>query len=261
MTKKIFDTYIEQIEKDLLNSKYPKTAKALYRFYLKAISIKTLLEKVTDLNEVYVAKIILRSLFEHLIVAYYIFYRQHNEKDDRVGEEYYQEYLIHEFFKQKGYNQKIDNIKNNKSQNISGLDYLKGQDENLNEITEKQYQEINTIGNKFKVDNILKHLNQADIKSSNILKLHDHMLKFLEEYNKLSSFVHGGPTAEKQTFDDSINLQNEITTIKAWAESLMNTIKEHILIFLMKDNPEYEKLLKPIMDARINNTVPNAYKK
>jgi hypothetical protein len=151
MTQKIFDTFISKIEKDINNSKYPKTAKALYRFYLKILSIKALVDKLTNDNEIYASKILLRALYEHLIVVYYIFYRFHLEKNDKVGEDYYQEYFIHEFFKQKGYTQKIDNIRNQKTENISGLDYIKGKFEKLEEITDDQYQEINKIGNNFKI--------------------------------------------------------------------------------------------------------------
>jgi hypothetical protein len=77
------------------------------------------------------------------------------------------------------------------------------------------------------------------------------MLGFLDEYNKLSSYVHGGPVAEKFIFDDQIASTKEIDEIKAWAQSSLDAIKEHILIFLIYDDPTYIKLLKPIMDNRM----------
>lgn len=251
MIKNIFDSNIPQIKKDIENSKFPKTGKALYRFYKKISSIKALLDKMSDIKEVYGAKILLRALFEHLIVSYYIYYRSQREKDDKIGEEYYQEYSIQEFFKQKGYSQKIENIRNNITKNISGLDYVKDKYEEFEEVTPKQYQEINTIRNKFKVDNILKQLNQIEDETSNIIKHHDYMLGFLDEYNKLSSYVHGGPFAEKETYDDSNDLDKEIKNINAWTESSLNAIKEQILLFLGDEKPEYLLILKPIMDERM----------
>ncbi len=251
MIKNVFDSNITKIEKDIENSKFPKTGKALYRFYKKISSIKALVDKMSDIKEVYAAKILLRALFEHLIVSYYINYRYNEEKDDKVGEEYYQEYFMQEFFKQKGYSQKIENIRNNITNNLSGLDIVKGEYKEFEEVTETQYQGINAIGNKFKVYKILKQLNQIEDGTSNLCQLHDYMLGFLDEYNKLSSYVHGGPFAEKETYDDSNDLDNEIKYINNWAEASLNAIKEHILLFLGDEKTEYLLMLQPIMDERI----------
>jgi len=246
----LFGENIYQIEKDINNSKYPQTAKSLFRFYKKISSIKILIDKVTDSDEIYSAKILLRALFEHIIVAYYIFHRSQLENDDKVGEDYYLRYFIHEFYKQAGYTQKIDNIRNNKTNNISGYDYVRNKHKELTEVTKQQYQKANQVGNQFKVDKILKQLNIKKDKNPDVNKLHDFMLGFLDEYNKLSSYVHGGPFSEKQTFDESIDLLKEKKYVKDWAESGVSAIKEEILIFLIDDNPMYIKLLKLIMDER-----------
>lgn len=247
----IFNTHIAKIKKDIENSQFPKTAKALYRFYEKISSIKELLDKITDYKEIYVAKILLRVLFEHFIVAYYIFYRFNLEGNDKVGEDYYQDYFSSEFFKQKGYIQKIDNIRNSKTQNIHGLDYVKSNNKEFEKVTEKQYHEIMEIGNKFKIESILKQLNKKDDKTIKSDKLHEYMIGFLDEYNKLSSYVHGGPMAEKLTFDVEIDFNEDIYKIKSWGETSLNAMKENILLFLIDNKPEYIQLLKPIMEERI----------
>ena len=156
MLDKIFKSKITEIVCDIEQSKFPKTGKALLRFYYKISSMKSIIDKIDSTDEVYAGKILLRALFEHLIVSYFIFDENVNSNDDKIGEDYYQEYFIQEFFKQKGYSQKIDNIKAGISRNISGLDYVKNKFNELEEVSETQYQEINSIGNKFKIDNILK---------------------------------------------------------------------------------------------------------
>lgn len=251
MINKIFDAHILEIKQDIENSKYPKTAKALYRYYKKILSMHLLIEKINLEEELYTGKILLRALFEHMIVSYFIFNQSLKEKNDKIGEEYYMEYFVQEFFKQKGYTQKIDNIRNHISKNINGLDYVKGKYEELNEVTAAQYQEINAAGNKFKIDNILKKLNELTEEENEFSELHNYMLVFLDEYNKLSSYVHGGPFAEKETFDDEKNEEEEILNIKKWAKSSLNLIKENIIIFLLDEYPSYKSLLKPVMEEKI----------
>jgi len=246
MLDNIFMSNIKQIEKDIANSKFPKTGKALLRFYHKILSLKLLIGKIEVTEEVYSGKILLRALFEHLIVSYYIFNEYEYRNNDKIGEEYYQEYFIHEIFKQKGYSQKIDNIRGNLTKNVSGLEYLKKKYNELEEVSASQYQEINGIGNKFKIDNILKQLNEKSTTKQEDRKFHDYMLGFLDEYNRLSSYVHGGPFAEKETYDDSNDLEAENNKIKNWTESALNAIEQHILLFLGDEKNEYLLMLKPI---------------
>lgn len=72
------------------------------------------------------------------------------------------------------------------------------------------------------------------------------MLGFLDEYNRLSSYVHGGPFAEKEIYDDPTDLHFEIDKIKKWSESALNAIEQHILLFLGDEKKEYLFMLKPI---------------
>lgn len=246
MLDSIFKSNIGQIEKDIANSQFPKTGKALIRFYYKIVALKILIEKIDSTEEVYAGRILLRALFEHMIVSYYIFNEYENQKNDKIGEEYYQEYFIHEFFKQKGYSQKIDNIRGSLTKNISGLAYVKKKYNELEEVSDSQYQEINGIGNKFKIDNILKQINDKGKINQKDIKFHDYMLGFLDEYNRLSSYVHGGPFAEKEIYDDPTDLHFEIDKIKKWSESALNAIEQHILLFLGDEKKEYLFMLKPI---------------
>lgn len=256
MITAIFNDNFDKIKLSIDRSKYKMTAKALFRFYEKIKTIKTAIDKLDDKDELYSEKILLRSLFEHLIVSYYIWYKYLSLKNDKCAREYYEEYFLHEFFKQKGYKQKIQNIKTKNKKNINGLSFIKGLYPELNEVTEKQYQEINTIGNYFKIENILYYLINEKPKKNNRIILHEYMLGFLDEYNILSSFVHGGPFAEKEVFETKNILNNDIP--KKWAESALNAIQEHILLFLCYEDKIYLEILKPLMDKRneeLKNTV------
>jgi hypothetical protein len=214
-----------------------------------------LIEKIRSEEELYTGRILLRALFEHMIVSYYIFYTYISlkEKNDKIGEEYYMEYFVQEFFKQKGYTQKIENIRNNVSKNVNGLDYVKNKYVELNEVSQKQYQEINAAGNKFKIDAILKKLNELNEEENEFYELHTYMLQFLDEYNKLSSYVHGGPFAEKEIFDDEINSSEELINIKKWAQTSLNLIKENVLLFLINEYPRYKTILQPVMEEKMKN--------
>jgi len=258
MITAIFNDNLEKIKLSINSSKYSLTAKALFRFYEKIKAIKIAIDKLDGKDELYTGKILLRSLFEHLIVSYYIWHKYISSKNDECAREYYEEYFMHEFFKQKGYKQKIQNIKTKTKKNINGLSFIKGLYPELDEVTEKQYQDINTVSNRFKIDNILSDLVNERPKENNIIILHEYMLGFLDEYNILSSFVHGGPFAEKEVFETENNLN--YNTSKEWAKSALNAIQEYILLFLCDEDKIYLNILKPLIDKRnkeLNNTVPN----
>jgi hypothetical protein len=94
----------------------------------------------------------------------------------------------------------------------------------------------------------LKQLNSNQENIEENKTLHDFMLRFLDEYNKLSSYVHGGPFSEKETYDDSRDLMLENQKTKDWAASALNTIEQHIFLFLGNEKKEYLWMLKPILE-------------
>ena len=236
-----FDNNIERIKVSIEKSKFKMTALALFRFYEKIDNIKSALDKFDLKEEIYSGNILFRSLLEHLIISYYIWYKFMLNKNDECAREYYTEYLIHEFFKQEGYKQKLQKIKTKNYNNIDGLGYIKNSFPILNEISETQYQEINKKGNQFQIDRIFDYLINEKPLGEQRKVLHEYMLDFLDTYNVLSSFVHGGPYAEDVAFESKKELLNDAP--KKWAESALNTIQTNILFFLCEEDTSYLSIL------------------
>jgi hypothetical protein len=112
------------------------------------------------------------------------------------------------------------------------------------------YAEIGAQANQFKIDNILDYLMNAHELKDSMKIVHEFFLGFLDEYNKLSSFIHGGPYAEKYSFDDKDHFQKfNISTTKEWAESIYNNLLVFFFLFLGKEESQYLFLMRPYMES------------
>lgn len=254
MNNEIFDNKFNQVKKALVDSKYCYTSKALYNFYLKISSICYAINKLDDINEIYPQKILLRSLLELYLVSYYIWFSNYLNKDDNCGIEYYQTYSNSELYKQYGYQQKIDNIKKNKKKNVSGLKYIQDSSQYLTTITESEYQNVMKIGNNFSIDNILSFLiNKVPNKKTSKL-LHKTMLTILNQYNTLSSYVHGGPFAEKQVNQIIKGIIVEKYNCKWWSKLVLNEIKSQIILFLCLTDKKFFLIVEDEKKNKLNNS-------
>lgn len=72
-------------------------------------------------------------------------------------------------------------------------------------------------------------------------KIHEILFQLLDEYNVLSSWVHGGPFAERETFVeyDKIVVNEEYERIIDWAYSLATYLKIYLVLSLSYEN--YDK--------------------
>ena len=65
------------------------------------------------------------------------------------------------------------------------------------------------------------------------------LFDFLEKYNKLSSYVHGGVSAETETFikEEEPKRQQKVQENKEWGLSIEFSIKFYFLFLLNHKNP------------------------
>src|SRR5690606_11769972 len=104
----------------------------------------------------YSSQVLLRVLLEHYLVGYYMYFKTTSDKNDRIGDEYYDEYLKSEIIKRENYYFKLDTIKNNpKHENIQG--YLEKYGV-FNDMKQKQIDIIHQKASQFDIKKIIKYL-------------------------------------------------------------------------------------------------------
>ena len=103
---------------------------------------------------------------------------------------------------------------------------------------QKEIDEIHQIGNQFKIDRIFNFLNNK-LKSDHPFRPYIKIMVSdnLLEYNLLSSFVHGGPYAERYNF-----LKHDIEKLEFLPIHSANTSIRFLLQVLSIENPEYEEI-------------------
>lgn len=85
-------------------------------------------------------------------------------------------------------------------------------------------------------------------------EIHHKFYYFLNKYNILSSFVHGGPSAEHETFHilPPPNKAKKINESIEWTKTVSRMIKFQILTLLLDDTKDsylfYKKIIESLMD-------------
>lgn len=234
----VFEKHINGIETLIENHSFPKSMLCLYSKVLQIESLRKILEK-TDEN-FYSSQVLLRTLLEHYLVGYYAYYKTSTEKDDSIGEAYYDEYVKSEIIKRENYYFNLDKIKGDlKSENLNG--YLSKHGEELIGLTQVEIDNIHKKASQFSnVRSVIKYLFNVENQTKAEGILHTMLFDFLEKYNKLSSYVHGGVSAEVESFnkDDSEKRMEKIEENKTWGISLEANLKFYFLFLLFKDNPD-----------------------
>ncbi len=244
-TKKVFEENFDEIKILVEKSEYKNTGKSLFRFAQKIDKISIAINQANDL---YVARILLRSLLEHEIIAYYIWARYIDDKNDECGTHYYVDHFVSEHLKREGYNLSIEGIekgieKNQNNENLNKkLPFLK-------EATKQDFEKVYREANKFDIRNIAKYLNKEIPESDPFAIVNKEVvLDALIKYNFLSSYIHGGAVAELEIFEhQNNNLKNELKSAKNFGMIGARFIMEQLIMFLADEHPKYKELLKQIV--------------
>lgn len=246
LTKSIYENNYEKIIKDSDNSSYKKSLKSIIR---KEDKVEKLLQALIAIakteDSFYSVQSLTRVIIEHFLVGHYIWTKTRINKNDNTGEEYYVYYDTSEFFKRENYELRIEGIKFNKPKHNTFQNILNKYPDL--QINESQLGEIHKIAKQFDVRDIFEYFINIKPKDG-FSNFHNLMLNALSEYNYLSSYVHGGPYAEMETYENRPSTDKELRIkdcIKN-AKIYSRTLKEHVLFILVEDKKEYLKILDPI---------------
>lgn len=248
---KVYNENIDKIEELINQSKYPKTFQALKNFYYKIDDIKKSLIEIEKINSFYTSQALSRILYEHFLVAYYIWTKCRIDKDDSCAIDYLEYYPLFELMKRDNYNAKLENRYDSKKSPLQNfLNSNPEFNDTLNPITEEDVIDINHRANKFDIRVILKYM-QNDLDPNDKFKsLHVIIHDVCKRYNAISSYVHGGRLADLQTFEnspitDKLKITRENTQ---YADVFCYQLLSLVILLIASENEEGIKIYKPIYD-------------
>lgn len=232
----------------LIRSKFLNTVSALVGLTASITSIKLgiySLAKDSETN-LYPAKILHRTLIEHYLKFNYILARFLTEKTDEVGLEYRKYIQISEILSYANASEIVNSIVD-ASIDSEILNKLKKEHPEFN-ISQKG---LRRITSKWKHRNIIKYLRSN---SSSLGGDNPYLLKLIPEYAELSSFIHGGRSAEEFYQGNFANdgLTKEMYIEVAETCFLSNSIRVHLMLAAIEiDNGLTEGMVR--LGNRIND--------
>lgn len=239
---KLINDNDEEIQEDISSSSYVYSLSCIKS---KIKQIEMLRDGIFQTQNLYVTQILFRSLIEHYLVAFYVFLKFRIEKSDNVGVEFYDFYANSEFFKQESYSILIDNIKSNANKN-SQLETLKSIYPGLSELSQNDFESYHKEANKFAdIKKIASFIVQNENFEPKLNKVGTETIKLLHQYNYLSSFVHGGPYAERTFMETTVEEQKKLMkNVIDWANTLGSlSICFFLLSMTSVNSDKYNKLL------------------
>ncbi len=200
----IDDELIEQLNTPLTEmcleikkSKSPKTLEAILMIQLNLSFLKTGIFKNAEDENYYSMNVLLRSLSELFIKHLYLFIEFCHKKDDSVGQDYYKWTDIKEY---QDYFKGLE-----KERELLGMEEKKIDLDGIISEIYSGYAELpnkKKKGNKYPFYKLLKYVNEkVPVKSSILTNLPT-------DYSIMSSFVHGGPHANRLLMFNGINEEN-----------------------------------------------------
>lgn len=242
------DTYqksIAVINERIGKSQFPYTFKLLTRFISKTDQLLKSLVGSKNEELFYSSQGLTRILIEHFIVAYYVWTKCRVDKSDDCALSYYGYYGLQELIKQENYNSKLDKSYDPQK---TPLENFKAKDDSFNDVSEADILDVNKKANQFDIRHILKYLQDELHVDDEFKSIHVIFLDFCKQYNKLSSFVHGGPTAEHQTFENKppIDIGKVIENNIGKGIMVNFEIKTFVFLLLIEEDVAYFDIYEPI---------------
>ena len=221
MTKEEFVKQKKLLYKLCKKSRYPLTAKLLLRFLEKIDEISSVVKTLEDKAKIYPCMILIRSQIEHLMIVYYVWMKNRIDKDDKAAEDYFSIYIASELLKRENYKISIKKISDN-SINESMLDKLIAYDKELKNLDDEIIAEIHKNAYQFKIRRITNFI-VNETPDGDKFALKDKMIKFLNVYNLISSFTHGGPTADSLFYNDlkGVDFSKMLDEYKSWSSRII----------------------------------------
>lgn len=193
----MIDPFIAKIPDDIEHSEYPKTLRLIFYMMERIKEISNGIIDTVNKNNNYSANILLRTLIEHFLQFSYTVTFLNEKNNDTLGEQYYDYRLIKE---EKDYYNSIVkqiNVLKLKEEEKNAIQYLSDERPDLNKYSNSKLDEVNS---QFKINSIIKYL-LRNIDFDNIdYDAEIPELDFVQNYTTycyLSSYIHGGPFAER----------------------------------------------------------------
>jgi hypothetical protein len=235
-----FSNLIEDVKK----SDFPQTGKALAMQVIKSNFLKEGIFEACISENIYVAKLLYRSLIEHFLRHQYIFIRWTKEQNDSAGADYYKYCDMGEdweYIKAINKTNKIFSVEKMEKENKWDA-YLKMKN-NKENISQKEL-EIKT--SLFTYTKIINYI-WENINNNETMKA---LSSVILDYSELSSYVHGGPFAESQLISNAdpnkmIKNKEELLEMTFY---MSKNIKEFTYLFAYKIEKKYGIYCQKIID-------------
>lgn len=222
------------------NSEYPKTTEAILMLQMNIAFLKNGIFKTAEDDNYYSMHVLLRSLCELFVKQYYMFLKFTENRDDSVGENYYKWTDIKEYLDYfKGLEKQRD-LENKEKVEIDINQIISDVYAGYAEIPKNEKKENTTNYTFFKM---LKYVNSKLKPPSAILT------NMPTDYSIMSSFVHGGPHANRLQFfnaKDINNRENEIYQIckKAYLFSTLSLFNTFTFVTLSNNQNNLANYIK-----------------
>ncbi|RYX81613.1 hypothetical protein EON73_04725 [bacterium] len=251
---KVYSENIDNISKRIEKSKFPITFEVLKKFLTKIDDIFKSLEILEGIQCYYSSQALTRILYEHYLVAYYIWTKCRVNDSDECATDYNQYYAFYEMMKQENYNAKLDrSYDSTKSPLQNFLIKAPEFDDHSDPLTEADVIDYNRRANQFDIRHIFRYLQndldeQDDFKSINVL-VHD----VCKRYNKISSYVHGGRLADLETFENT-PANDKYKVLKEnleFGRIFSRQLRSFIMLLIIKEDKSFLEIFRPIYDFMI----------
>jgi hypothetical protein len=239
----IFKTLEHKIRVDVDRLRYPYACNAIY-YYSKRLDL--IIKPILETNEYYMSTVLMRSFIEHFLIGYYIVTRSLLEGRDTVGVEYYREFYNSEQIRRIYKKIHIEENIIRKSPKINALkEFNKATNKNY---TQKELDDIHKVAGQFHENNIIKYLIHNTPTEDYFKDFNSSLAPMLDLYNYSSSYIHGGISAEEETYRslEEERKNNRIEIHKAISCTSITVLKERLLEILHRNIPDYINVLVPI---------------
>jgi hypothetical protein len=245
-----FNQYEEKISIDIEKVRFDQTSKALYRFIKKIMSVHNVIKSMNPLNDYYPIQILHRAIIEHFLVAYYISTKCHVDYSDKCGKDYFRSYFFSEYIKQKYYDLRVEGILKNEAKNDSLENFNKTQKKIFSQA---DIMKFHTNASQFDIRKIVKYLLHNVPKLKFYEDRNTNIHKLLYQYNRVSSFVHGGGYADAIEFELSNVEKNKKLIVRTiyFTKTSLAFLIEDLFMILRIDKDTYTLFANNLTTLRL----------
>lgn len=235
-----FQEYFPDTPKSQFATKYPITFQLFIDFEISTTFIKSGIFESAESDNIFVVKILMRSLIEHYLRFKYVFFNWAKDKSEEAAERYF--IFSHESDQLSNFKARVAEIQ------LSNPNF---KFEKWNEmLTKYSRKEIEDEANKYNYKNIIRFLIKT--MKRNEKKEFPFLNSIVIEYSHLSAYVHGGIHGHNEIrkfAEDEDSRNKELIRLSSLAAQMQTSIKMFMLICLIQTDKErfskvYQKMSK-----------------